>query len=281
MNYITKLKLLFLALISSYQLLGQTAEQCLAIADNYLSIGEYKEAVHLYRRVLYFDERLAEASYCQMGECYMAMKHYDAARYYYQLAEQRASSDSVRSEVFFRKIASYIMEGKHLFAKSELLSYHTQDSLFLRKAHFYNGIVDYQLGAIDEAQNHFLAIFPHDAHQQVMDYIKLGHKIDKKKPYLALGMSAVLPGLGQAYAGEWSDAANSFFLNVLTTTLYFYVIASYSYLDALMAVLPWWHRYYVGGFTNARDMVLDQREDKMNEVLNDILILYNTLNEEE
>ena len=276
MSYTTKLSILFFLLLSSLSLRAQTAQECLGIADKYLSIGEYKTAVCMYRRVLFFDESLAQTSYCQMGECYMAMKQYDEARYYFQLAAQRTTNDSVKSEVFFRKITSYILEGKYLFAKTELLSFCSSDSVFKTKAHFYNGIVAYHLEDIDEAEQHFLAIFPVEQHKLLLKYMREGEKIANKKAYVALGMSAVLPGLGQAYAGEWEDAANSFFINALTTTLYLYVIASYSYLDAVLAVLPWWHRYYVGGFTNARDMVRDQRKNKMNKVLNEMLELYTT-----
>lgn len=278
MNYIIKLSILLSVLLFSSTLKAQSAEECLDIADNYLRIGEYKSAVHMYRRVLYFDATMAEQSYGQIGECYMALKQYDAARYYYLLGEQGASNDSIKSEMFFRKIASYIIEGKYLFARTEMLSFQTNDRVFEKKAHFYNGIISYHLGELADAESHFMAIFPQDEHQRLMDYISSGEKIARKKPYLALGMSAVLPGLGQAYAGEWEDAANSFFINALTTTLYFYVIASYSYLDAVLAVLPWWHRYYVGGFTNARDMVKDKRKTKMDLVLNDILLLYTTSN---
>ncbi len=265
----------FLIILFSLALKSQSPERCLQVADDYYAIGEYQEAISLYRRVLYFDESLAARSYLHIGESYLAIKQFESARYYYKLALQRANNDSLKNEVFFRRIASYVLEDRCIYAKNELLSFDDSQSFyFQQKSHFYNGVVAYKLNDFDEAQTHFSYLFDEEQQVQLEDFIQQGRKIAAKKPGIALIMSAFVPGLGQAYSNEWEDAANSFFLNILTTTLYVYVWNTYSYIDAVIAVLPWWHRYYVGGFMNARNMVRDKRDDKMDAVLTDILMFY-------
>lgn len=264
-----------LLLLLSSGVWAQNATQCLSIAKDLYSIGEYEEAIRFYRRVLYFDENLAVDSYFNIGETYLSTKQFEKARYYFSLAEQKETSDSVKNEIRFRTVTSYILENNVMFAKAELLGIDDANSeYFKRKKTFYLGVVAFKRQDIDEAERYFKTLFSNSQIAELEALIKEGRKINNKKPYLAMAMSVVLPGAGQAYAGEWGDAANSFFLNLVTTTLYVYVWYEYSFIDAVIAVLPWWHRYYVGGFTNAHDMIEDKRSEKLDAILNDVLLLY-------
>lgn len=278
MTYIIKYTILLHLLLFSSNALAQDAGQCLHIAKQLHQMGEYEEAIQLYRRVLYFNEDMASTSYFHIGESYMAIKDHKQARYYFALAENETSNDSIKLEIWFRKIASYLLDDKAIYARNELLSY-TEGShpYFDRKWLFYQAITAFKLEEIALAHQYFAQIFSPSEQDQLSQLIVQGQKILNKKPYRALAFSAILPGSGQAYAGEWMEGANSFFLNLVTTTLYFYVWNQYSYMDAFIAIMPWWHRYYVGGFMNARDLVLDKQVDNLNVILTDILLLYSLM----
>ena len=237
-------------------------------------VGDYSEAVSLYRRVLFFDQDAANDAYFGIGESYFAIKQFDEARYYYDLAANRSTNDSIKNEIWFRKVASYILDGSYLYAKSELLGFSPRSTYFIKKHAFYSGVIAFKLGKLDDAENFFSTVFSEEQMAEMMLYIKQSKHMLSKKPYLALAMSAIIPGSGQAYVGEWSDAANSFFLNMLTTTLYVYVWHEYALVDAVLAVLPWWHRYYVGGFMNARDITKEKKTVEMDNILTDLLLLY-------
>lgn len=238
------------------------------------ALGDYTEAISMYRRVMYFEPTSAQDAYFGIGESYFATKQFSDARYYYSLAENRTEIDSVKNEIWFRTVASYILEGKYLYAKSELLGFTSTSPYFTKKYAFYCGVVAFKLQNLEEAELHFSKVFSKEQQAQMQLYIKQSKHRLGKKPYVALAMSAIIPGSGQAYAGEWSDAANSLFLNILTTTLYAYVWHEYSFIDAIISVLPWWHRYYVGGFMNARDITREKRTVEMDHILTDLLLLY-------
>ena len=275
MIYITRFVILFWILLFSFHGRAQNATQCLAIAEDLHAIGDYNEAIRMYRRVLFFDEALAATSYFHIGESYLSTQQFEQARYFFDLAQQSERSDSVKHEIWFRTVASYILEGKVLYAQNQLLAYSlTGNTYFDHKYHFYQGIVFFKQQDLGAAEAHFSHLFTADQISELENLIQQGQKIVHKNPMVAMVLSALLPGAGQAYAGEWVDAANSFFINALTTTLYVYVLSEYAIVDAVLAVLPWWHRYYVGGFTNARDMVKDKRADKLDAVLTDVLLLY-------
>ncbi len=282
MNYTIRFAILILILQFNKSGVAQDAHQCLKIARDLYNIGEYEDAISMYRRVLYFNNELAVDSYFNIGESYLATKQFNQARYYFSLAENRESSDSIKTEIRFRTIASYILEGKLLFAKNELLGFEPHTSLYFdKKLNFYLGIVEFKLHNIEDAEQFLIQVFDKDLLADLKQLIAKGKKIANKKPGTALAMSAIIPGAGQGYGGDWADAANSFFLNLVTTTLYIYIWAEYSYLDAVMAVLPWWHRYYVGGFMNARDLIRDTKDEQLDLVLTDILLLYSLVFEEE
>lgn len=67
-------------------------------------------------------------------------------------------------------------------------------------------------------------------------------------------LSALLPGAGQVYAGDWGSAAASFTLNAAWIGLLGYTIADRDWLGGLF-VINFGPRYYLGGIQNAGNLV--------------------------
>ena len=107
---------------------------------------------------------------------------------------------------------------------------------------------------------------------QLQTLYQKNKKVDRINPELAMWLS-IVPGLGQIYAGDYEDAANSVLINAAFLTLYFQVASQYSLVDGMLAVLPWFQRYYIGGFQNAKTLAVKKKERKRNEVLRDVLLL--------
>lgn len=272
---------LSLFLISSFvgSVKGQTIEQTLILANQFYSRAEYYDAISAYRRALFFNKNQAPQLYFNLGECYLQTNEFEKSLYYFGLAENAASNDSVRLEAAFRKIAVQIINNKILFAKNDLFGLPNVESVyFKRKLAFYSGIIDIKESRIEEAMNHFIYLFPDANKEELKKFFKKAERRIQKKPQLAMAFSIAIPGLGQAYAGDWRDAGNSFTVNMLTTSLYVYVLYQYSLLDAVLAVLPWWHRYYLGGFQNARKKVIQNNEINKNESLKELLNWYSNTN---
>jgi hypothetical protein len=92
-------------------------------------------------------------------------------------------------------------------------------------------------------------------------------------PKTAKILSMIIPGLGQAYSHDLKSGLNSLFLTSGLIALGINISIRYSPVDAIFAVLPWYQRYYTGGFGKARDIASRKRQVKRNEVYNKMLKL--------
>ena len=70
-----------------------------------------------------------------------------------------------------------------------------------------------------------------------------------------------LPGLGQFYAGDIKNGINSLVINALFVGLFTYSFVTISPIDAYFSVLPWFQRYYKGGYTKA-GIIAEQKVKK-------------------
>jgi hypothetical protein len=81
----------------------------------------------------------------------------------------------------------------------------------------------------------------------------------------------ITPGLGQAYSHDLKSGLNSLLLTSGLIALGINISIRYSPVDAIFAILPWYQRYYTGGFGKAGEIASRKRQLKRNEVYNKIL----------
>ncbi len=85
-----------------------------------------------------------------------------------------------------------------------------------------------------------------------------------KKPRLAGLLSALVPGLGQLYAGYTKEALNSFALNGTLIAGLVITSVNYTWIDGVLAFGTWLPRYYVGGINLASKLAKQKNLDKKN-----------------
>ena len=85
----------------------------------------------------------------------------------------------------------------------------------------------------------------------------------RTNPAIPTTMSIIIPGLGQLYLGDLKSALNSFMLTSGFALLFIHTALEYSLIDAAASVLPWYQRYYQGGYENAGKIALKKREKKL------------------
>lgn len=75
----------------------------------------------------------------------------------------------------------------------------------------------------------------------------------------------IIPGMGQFYAGDIKNGINS----LLITSAFMYLMVNtsiqYSVFEAT-SVLPWFSRYYVGGFNRAQTITINRVEDRQYQI---------------
>lgn len=93
--------------------------------------------------------------------------------------------------------------------------------------------------------------------------LELGN-LKLKNIKFAYMLSAVIPGLGQLYAGYPKEAINSFTLNGLLITGLVITSFNYTWFDGLLAFGMWLPRYYIGGIKLAGKLAKQKNLDKKN-----------------
>ncbi|MFM8493897.1 MAG: hypothetical protein ACKOA7_09205, partial [Bacteroidota bacterium] len=164
-----------------------------------------------------------------------------------------------------------IAQGKFAPALAELYSL---DTLNLRNDqadiyHLLAAVALHHLGSTDQCKNHLIQLNVEAEH-----LLKYEHAISASKrpnPNAAMVMSAVLPGAGQWYSGSKREAMNTLLINALFLTLTIRTARLVSPLDVMIAILPWFQRYYVGGYNRASLLAYQKQRTKQRDALEIVL----------
>jgi tetratricopeptide (TPR) repeat protein len=256
--YFILVSLLILAPSSPAQTVGETR----AFADSLYAAGHLNEALGIYQRTAFFNRPGVDAVVLsRIADCFMAAGDLEKALEFYDHSYFAQSDDSIKKEVLLRKSACYLRSHNYNFALMELLN--LEDSLspgFEKKRNFYLGMAWYGLENFEKAGNYFTrAAQDSAAIQNIRDIFADTRQFYRPNPNLASWLSIFLPGAGQIYSGEVWSGINSLMLTGFFVGLGFYIVTVSSPVDAVITALPWFQRYYQGGFKRAADFAVHKR----------------------
>lgn len=259
-------------LISITEGFSQDINQTLQLADRYYKDGQYELAVRYYRRVAFFgDDSTQSRIFPLIAHCYLITGEYKESIFFYDLASNTVTNDSLYNEYAFSRVLCNILQNNFDYALQDLYSISDTNSLYFnRKYHFYMGIICLKSNDFPLSQDHFIRSAKNNLISEQIQ--KLFKEVNPKKPNpkTAKILSIILPGLGQLYSGDLFNAFNSFTLNTTLVVLAVSVAINYSLADAFLSVLPWLQRYYMGGYTRAELIAENKRKEKYNMLLNQI-----------
>jgi len=237
---------------------GLTPENILSFADHLYEQGDYYRAITEYERFLFSFPRhpLVNKAQFQIAMSYFkGEKYVQAIQRFRALAEQYPSEEIGRAAQFMlaetyyqKKDYSQAIDGFEQF----LASYPTDtqaDAARIKKGWCY-----LRQGNWREASEEFQKLPPDSPlHSQGLELAEQSNKypgIEKKSPYVAGGLSAVLPGAGQLYVGRKTDAAAAFLLNgaFIWATVESYQRENYATAGILLFFESGW---YLGNIYNA------------------------------
>lgn len=140
--------------------------------------------------------------------------------------------------------------------------------------HSLFGVVMFQFNKNEQAMEHWKkAAMMNDKDTGFLIQLEKDlHRISKRHhPTKAAIMSSVLPGLGQTWNGDVVDGLRS--LTVVGGLAFVTVRTAirFTWLEAVLGVVPWTLRYYRGGILNAQKQAIERRTSKRNEKLDAIL----------
>lgn len=249
-----------------------------AQGDDHLAIGLHFEQAKQYPLALYHYNKAAFERQPQIdaglnlliGRCHLQQGNLKAASSFFDLAFFNSQNDSIKMEALLWKTKSLLAEQSPGLALAELLQYDApanQSQALLY--HFYKGVCHFEMEQYALAEASFLAIAKDSLALQ--SHFLEPKKFKRPNSKWAMVMSAVLPGAGQLYANEPKEALNSVLINSIFIYYSIRIAALYSPLDAFIAVLPWFQRYYVGGYNRASVLARERMYLNRQKYLQDIM----------
>lgn len=219
-------------------------------------IQNYRVALKEYLRVFYFDrDNQYIGVEAKIAQCFSKLEDPDNAIKYFQLFLRKNKTYSKEKEnIFYALIQELIINNSYKIALAELFQCDSEIRVSNQDRYYYYLGMTYLFNEqISEADRSFQNL----SYAPSIDTIAYANTIKKientlqRKHRRAKVWSALLPGLGQTINGDARDGLNSFTINGSLVAIFIHIAKSLSFADAVLTVVPWFGRFYIGGIKNA------------------------------
>lgn len=272
-KYLNLSVLIVFSLVIFQKLPAQNFEETIDFAGNQLKSGNLTTALKTYQRALFFSEgRDNLYLFRQIAEISYFKNDYETAQKYFGLAYNQSDNDSLKTELLFNKASCNMLNKNYQFAIIDLLSVEDSSKIVQKRLNFYLGTCYFGLENFFNAQKYFESCVEIKDKKELSDLFS-DKKLLSPSPKKARIMSMILPGLGQTYSGDIKSGINSLLLTSGLIALGINITLRYHPIDAIITILPWYQRYYTGGYGKAEEIARKKRNLKRNEVYTTILKL--------
>jgi len=274
--------LLVLACLFSTATLGAESPET-GLADYYYAHGMYAEAVTEYLRYIFFNPGSGglDTVYSKIALCYAELEEWRKAERSLGKAIESAADDEQKREYTFSLVEIFIAQKSYkraLSLLSELLERSadrntTQRILFLRGV-VYIYLYDWPKAAdcigryVNDSQT-----MPEERKAKIYKLLDTARHLPYRSKDIALFLSIILPGAGQAYAGDAGQALNALLVNGAAGALTVYTALDGYYLDAGILFLFVFYRYYQGNLYHAQRLVREYNLSLNNGIARKLLSL--------
>ena len=247
----------FTAALPLYLGITAFAEQSpLSLGSHFYQLGNYDAAITEYKRFLLFhpDDPRAAKTYRNIGLAYREQGHWEDAVAAMRTAVQHASDKEEKSKYQLELAVVFIATQDYDLARLELIKARMRNP----SAHVHRRTLFLEAVA-------FIYQFRwQEAREALTDYTKdaeldtlFVNAVDapQKSPRLAKVLSAIIPGAGQVYAGDWRNGLNALALNGVLGYLTVDSALGQHYVDAALWGGLIFSRYYRGNIFRADEAV--------------------------
>jgi tetratricopeptide (TPR) repeat protein len=265
--------LIAFSLLSFQFAAAQNLEETIQYADAQLKAGNNSSALKAYQRAVFFSDGQNNLYlYTQVADISFSNGDYENAQKYYGFAYNQSENDSLKTELLFDKAYCQILNKNYQFAIIDLLSIADTSTLVEKRLNFYLGTCYFGLEEFSKAESSFLLCVDQNEKSELTALFSERH-FRKPSPKAARIMSTIIPGLGQTYSGDLKSGFNSLLLTSGLVVLGITIAITYHPIDAIVAILPWYQRYYTGGYNNAEKIAMQKRAARRAEIYRNILTL--------
>jgi TM2 domain-containing membrane protein YozV len=245
-------------------------------AERELAAGNTESGLLALQRVAFFapDSMLPEV-YGILGTVYEGQKRFSEASYCYDRAFESSITDTMRIDFAFKAARCELQNDNLEYASAILLQlpenlpYESE-----RRRQFYWAILQFRKADFESSRQSFILSLDTTNRTDSLEINRLfaNHKaLYRPIPERARIMSLIIPGSGQFYAGNFREGANSLILSASLFGVALVVSSRYGYWNGLLTVMPWFQRYYTGGYKNAYLIAESQRERRRMVLLGEVM----------
>jgi len=231
----------------------------ISMAHNFVKLGNFDAAITEYKRYLFFHKNASDASdyLTELGQYYIANGNLEEALAYLDLAEKSTATDSVRQRRLLDQ-ALILIKLKEPDEARLLLSQVNSDSATIpdikKLSQFYSGLSYLSEYSWENAHLCFIRNFGSDS-LSVRHLEKWFYLNPPSKPFshsLAQISSAIFPGMGQFYSGEWKQGLYAMSLNGITGYALITSALDHQWPDIIL--YGWlFTSFYIGNLENAKE----------------------------
>jgi len=261
--------ILIISLFAAFFSNAQTVDDVIKFADEQYREGNYTIAAKEYNRAFFFGSGDIDLVSLKIGNCYVELEEYLLAAEFYDRAFKYSSSDSIKNESVLGKTYCLLLQNKNLQAIEELFNMGEEPPILQHtQYHYLKGIAYYNLEDDTLAFEEFYSVLDlsgqTDSVQLLLktEFNKVYRYNRKYNPTRTYIMSGFFPGSGQIAVGAYKEGINSMVLIAGLATAAVFIIKSFSLLDAILTILPWVQRYYLGGMDKAKALAFYKIEEK-------------------
>lgn len=219
----------------------------LSLGEHLAAQGNYDAAITEYKRFLFFhpdNEGIGEVYY-NIGLAYRAQGLWSEAVTSLRAATHLATDDEAKSEYQLELAVTLIAAQDYDLARLELIkvTMRTLSPELYRRALFLQAVASLYQFRWEDARE---SLRNYTTDERLYELFDAAAGMPLKSVKFAEVLSAIFPGAGQVYAGDWRDGLNALLLNGVLGFLTVDAVLDGYYVDAaLFGVFIFW-RYYRG-----------------------------------
>jgi len=272
-RYLILSVLIIFSQAATQKLPAQNFDETIKFADNQFKNKELTNALKTYQRALFFsDGKETLYLFQQIAEISYLLNDYETAQKYFGLAINQTDNDTLKTELLFNKASCQILNKNYQYALIDLFSVTDTTILTVKRLNFYLATCYFGLEDFSRAGTYFKSCVALKDQKEI-DYLFSKKNLLSPSPKIARILSMIIPGLGQAYSHDIKSGLNSLLLTSGLIALGIKISLKYSPVDAVFAILPWYQRYYTGGFGKASEIASRKRQLNRNRVYTRVLKL--------
>lgn len=255
--------LLFISLLVWQGGSAQNLEQTFQLGMDSYESDNYEGALAFLNRVIYFDSTgsyLLEAN-LTMANCYVELGKLGQAKTHFNRAVNSTEKVRIKDSILLTKAKMEILNEQFHYALQDLFSLSGKHPDQTKLGDFYLSICFFGVNDFEGFKSSFekLGLSATDSVRIGEISSTLEKKLSSKRVTRIKVMSYIVPGSGQIASGQIRDGINSMALLTGVMTLYLVTVREYGFLNGLIAVSPWFTRYYGGGIENAKEAALTRQ----------------------